>query len=137
MRWALLTLAVLTSPAAAQEKYPRVNTAHVFEVDPQWPQRPAELHWAACSGVAVDAHDHVHVLTRTSQPVQVYDAAGKLLRTWGGKDIERPHQIRFDHDGNVWVTDIDAHTVLKFTPDGKLLQTLGEKGKLGRDETHF
>src|SRR5688572_24103324 len=141
MRWVLLALSFTASTATGQEakkdKYPRVDVAHGYVVDAKWPQRPPELHWAAVSGLAVDARDNVYVLTRTSQPVQVYDPAGKLLRTWGGKDIVRPHQIRLDAEGNVWVTDIDAHTVMQFTPDGKLLKTLGKKDKLARANAQF
>jgi sugar lactone lactonase YvrE len=134
---ALLTLGSVANRGLAQLEYPRVNTANVFEVDPKWPQRPEGLYWAAVSGLAVDKNDHVHVLTRTREPVQVYDTGGKLLRTWGGKDIDRPHQIRFDADGNVWITDIGMHTVMKFAADGKLLQTLGRPGKNGRDTDSF
>ena len=42
-----------------------------------------------------------------------------------------PHGIHVDRDGNVWVTDGlgrdgKGHQVFKFSPDGKVLLTLGK-----------
>ncbi len=118
-------------------KYPRVNTAINYEVDPHWPQRPADASWGHVPGIAVDAHDHIYVFTRGKPPVQVYDAQGKYLRGWGEKTIKNAHHIRIDQKGNVWIADIGHHVVEQYTPEGKLLRTLGVKGKAGRDQAHF
>ena len=76
-------------------------------------------------------------------PVLKFDAAGKLLKSFGEGLFVRPHGIHIDRDGNVWVTDgegpdgADArrngkgHQVFKFTQDGKLLMTLGKAGVAG------
>jgi sugar lactone lactonase YvrE len=47
-----------------------------------------------------------------------------------------PHGLFVDRDDNVWVSDGRAkngkgHTVMKFSPDGKLLMTLGKPGVAG------
>lgn len=121
-----------------KDKYPRVNVALHFEVEADWPRKPADYYWGAVPGITVDKKDHVYVFTRATPPVQVYDAkSGKLLRTWGDKEIAKAHHIRIDKDGHVWTTDIEHHTVQKFTPEGKLLLTIGEKGKSGRDQTRM
>jgi hypothetical protein len=134
----LLVLSLLPMPAAAQEepKYPRVNLAFAYEVDPAWPRRPADLAWGDMPGVAVDAADNVYVFTRAKHPVQVYDAKGAFVRAWG-EDIGSAHHIKIDGDGNVWISDIKHHVVQKYTPKGKLLLTLGTKGEAGRDQTHL
>jgi len=60
----------------------------------------------------------------------------------------RPHGITVDNDGNVWVTDGvgiapkdgkpgKGHTVIKFSPEGKALMTLGTPGVTGVDGSHF
>jgi DNA-binding beta-propeller fold protein YncE len=64
-----------------------------------------------------------------------FDAAGNLLRHWGGpgQGYEWPdsnHGIFVDHKGNVWIGGNggpDGH-VLKFTKDGKFLMQSGQKG---------
>jgi sugar lactone lactonase YvrE len=47
-----------------------------------------------------------------------------------------PHGLGLDREGNVYVTDADGkgnkgHTVVKFSPDGKVLLTLGKPGVAG------
>jgi hypothetical protein len=126
-------------PCGAQEKseYPHVNVATGYVVDPSWPHRPATARWGDVSGIAVDQQDRVYVFTRGTPPVQVYDRAGNFIRAWGEDTIKTAHHIRTDPEGNVWVADIGYHTVQKYTPEGKLLLTLGTKGVAGRDATHF
>jgi sugar lactone lactonase YvrE len=133
----VLLLAAMTVPAQEKEpKYPHVNVAVSYEFDPRWPAKPADMPWAAMSSIAVDRDDNVYLLTRTSAPVQVYDKHGKFLRSWG-KGMETPHQLRIDNAGNIWVADVGTHVVEKYTPEGKLLMTIGTKGKAGRDQTHL
>src|SRR4029077_13667410 len=76
-------------------------------------------------------------------PVLLFDASGKLVRSFGAGLILSPHGISVDRDGNVWVTDYQdnaprppkpgvtatkGHQVFKFSRDGKLLLTLGDPG---------
>jgi hypothetical protein len=128
---------VFSGLMAAEPKYPRVNLATAYTVDPAWPQRPAGVEWGAVSGVAVDAKDRVYVFTRSDQPVQVYEADGKFVRSWGKDHIQSAHHIKIDAAGNIWAADVGNHTVQKFTPEGKLLLTLGTRGEAGRDKTHL
>ena len=53
-----------------------------------------------------------------------------------------PHGIHVDRGGNVWVTDglgrgNKGHQVFKFSPDGKLLLTLGKPNKPGSGPDEF
>jgi sugar lactone lactonase YvrE len=83
-----------------------------------------------------------------------FDASGKLVRSFGAGVLIFPHGIHVDRDGNVWVTDgqddapqpaqpapgaaatrngplpgsTRGHQVFKFSPEGKLLMTLGKPG---------
>jgi DNA-binding beta-propeller fold protein YncE len=106
-------------------------------VDPSWPAGPPSASWAAVPGVAVDEDDGVWVFTRANPPVRRYDSRGKYLGGWGDEHIRTAHHLRIDPDGNIWLTDIELHVVLKFTKEGKLLQTLGTSGKPGNDSKHF
>ncbi len=89
-----------------------------------------------------------------------FDANGNLVKSFGAGILNFPHGIHVDRDGNVWVTDgrdnrvgrgrgaaadaplppqpaeIYGHQVFKFSPEGKLLMTLGTKGG-GRDSLFF
>lgn len=145
VQWSVLlaVLAVLApgpAPAAdpgATPAYPRVNTTVWYEVDPAWPKRPAEAQWGQTPGVAMDREDNVWIFTRATPPVQVYRPDGTFVRSWGEDFIATAHQIKFDHQGNVWLADVGNHVVLKCSPEGKVLQRLGTTGEPGCDERHF
>jgi DNA-binding beta-propeller fold protein YncE len=135
---AVLALCLLAGTANADEpKYPKVNVATAYAVDPHWPQKPADVFWGEMPGIAVDAHDHVYVFTRAQPPVQVYDADGKFVRAWGRDTLKTAHHLKIDRDGNVWAADIGHHVVRKFTPEGKLLQTIGTVDHPGKDDSHL
>jgi DNA-binding beta-propeller fold protein YncE len=81
-------------------------------------------------------------------PITKYDASGKVAITFGAKMFVRPHGVTVDNDGNVWVTDGvgiapkdgkpgKGQTVMKFSPEGKVLMTLGTPGVTGVDGSHF
>ena len=123
--------------APPQKLYPHVNLATIYQVDPNWPKKPADVAWGETPGVVVDKQDHVWVFTRANPPIQIYDAGGKFLRSWGEGLIRRAHYLRFDGQGNVWLADVGNHVVQQFTPDGKLLKTLGTPGTPGCDATHL
>lgn len=134
---AWLTAGAMTGAQETDSKYPRVNVATAYVVDPSWPQRPADFKWGDMPGIAVDANDRVYVFTRANPPVQVYDADGKFIRAWGQDSIKSAHHIKIDHEGNVWTADIVQHVVQKHTPEGKVLLTLGTKDEAGRDRSHL
>ena len=85
-------------------------------------------------------------------PVLKFDSTGKLVKSFGAGMMVFPHGIHVDKDGNIWMTDgndnlprrrpgaaadapmppkpdkVIGHQVFKFSPDGKLLLTLGKPG---------
>jgi len=125
-------------PAAPPQKsYPHVNLAASYVVDAAWPQRPQGMEWGQIPGIAVDAHDQIWLFVRAKPPVQVYDAAGKLVRAWDNEYIDHAHGIRFGPDGTVWLADNRTHVVMQFTPEGKLLKVLGVPRVPGDDLAHF
>jgi DNA-binding beta-propeller fold protein YncE len=50
-----------------------------------------------------------------------------MLTSWGEGFFNCPHGTCLGPDGSVYCTDDGNHTVSKFTPEGKLLLTLGNK----------
>ena len=111
--------------------YPRVNVAPAYEVDPKWPQRPAGMPWSDVPGIAVDRQDQVWIFTRTNPPLQVFTADGRFVRAWGEGAVSNAHHIKIDRDGNIWLSDGGFHTVRKYTPEGRVLLTIGTPGKAG------
>jgi sugar lactone lactonase YvrE len=65
----------------------------------------------------------------TVDPVMKLDASGKMVANFGGGLTNWPHGFYVDRAGNVWITDGrgengKGHTVIKFSPQGKILLTL-------------
>ncbi len=79
--------------------------------------------------MAVDKKDNVFVFCRGEHPVIVFDREGRFLRSWGEGLVRRAHAVTVDADEMVWLTDDTHHTIRKFTPDGKLLLTIGDPDK--------
>jgi DNA-binding beta-propeller fold protein YncE len=59
------------------------------------------------------------------------------FRRWGADLFAMPHGLTIDDHDNVWVTDVALQQVYKFSADGRLLLTLGERGVAGADARHF
>ena len=94
-----------------------------------WGNLPEGWTYKEATAVAVDSKDNVYVFNRGGHPVIVFDQEGKFLRSWGEGIFATPHGIAVGPDDTVFCADTQEHTVRKFTLDGKLLMTLGEKGR--------
>jgi len=139
-----VVLAFAAAAAWTQEKkgppeiqWPRVNLSTCYQVDAGFFHRPDGLEWRDLTGIAIDRQGQIWLATRAENPVQVFDAKGNFVRTWGKGLIVSTHFLRFDHEGMVWLADAKNHVVHRFTPEGKLLLTLGTPGEAGCDATHM
>jgi len=108
-----------------------------YRVVENWAQFPPGItKWEAATGVDVDRHDNVYVLQRNeTMPIMVFDRNGKFLRSWGQNMFKTTHFLRVDRSGNVWVTDRGDMQAFEFSPQGKLLMTLGRKGVTGGNDS--
>src|SRR5271167_2997604 len=100
---------------------------------------PDGVNPGASSSVAFDSKGHLFVLSRGAQAITEFDENGKFIRSFGEGLFTRSHGLRIDKEGNIWATDVSAHTVLKLDPQGKVLMTLGTKGQRGEwnNSTHL
>ena len=86
------------------------------------------------SWVAADGKGSVIVMVRAAPYFRVFTREGQPVKTWGDAALfNQAHSVHFAPDGSLWATDPNDHVVHKFTPDGKLLMTLGKKGVAGDD----
>ena len=70
---------------------------------------------------------------REEPPVLRFDYDGNLTSAFGEGLFVFPHGATVDHEGNLWVADAQGsneigHQVIKFSADGRVLMTLGQKG---------
>jgi sugar lactone lactonase YvrE len=148
-------------PAQAQDVQPVNSGANPYRVIRDWAQLTLEGRpWGGSNGVAIDrdgksvwATDRCSpgtepgCLGTKANPVHFFDPSGKEIRSFGGGMFVWPHSVHVDRDGNVWVTDArvaspdelkkfpgedkKGSVVVKFSPEGKVLMTLGTPGVRG------
>jgi DNA-binding beta-propeller fold protein YncE len=99
-----------------------------YAADDHWARLPPGIIWTEVAAIATDSRDRVFVFNRGEHPVLVFDPDGNLLASWGEGLFVRPHGLTIGPDDSVYCTDDLGHVVHKFTPDGKLVMTLGIKG---------
>jgi len=87
--------------------------------------------------VALDSKGNLWVFQRKpagSPQVFKFDPEYKLILQIGDDVLghqEKAHGMAVDSDDNVWISDADGATVMKLSPAGKLLMTIGTRGRRG------
>lgn len=112
----------------SDERYTVILGDRRYAIHRNWARLPAGERFGFLSDVMVDGDGRVHVAQRgTDRPVLVFERDGKLAGSWGEGTLAEPHYLNAAPDGSILVADRDAHQVLRFTRDGKLLQALGKR----------
>ncbi|MBS0193904.1 MAG: 6-bladed beta-propeller [Proteobacteria bacterium] len=144
-------IAVAGSPATTQAPASRPPEYRVVH---GWPVLPAGEVLGSVAGVGVDSHGEVFVFHRAGRTwpasdeldlapiaaptIDVFDGrSGALVTRWGANTFAMPHGLTIDDHGNVWLTDVALQQVYKYSHDGRLLLTIGERGVAGNDAGHF
>ncbi|MDP6064090.1 MAG: peptidyl-alpha-hydroxyglycine alpha-amidating lyase family protein [SAR202 cluster bacterium] len=99
-----------------------------YEVDERWGRMPEGYEIFRAAGVAVDGDDRVYVFNRSANNVIVFDREGDMITAWD-RDFIEPHAATVDQHGNIYLVDRDTHVIEKFTLDGELLMTLGNRNQ--------
>jgi sugar lactone lactonase YvrE len=154
----VLLLVVLAGDGLAQ------ITTNPYRAIYGWEKMPPGRTLGVIAGIYTDPDQkHLWMLSRCEgdgnaclgskvDPILKFDLNGNLVKSFGAGMFVWPHGFFVDHEGSVWVTEGapageargaqghkagKGHQVFKFSPDGKVLMTLGEAGVPGDDQTHF
>ena len=159
-----VTLVFITGLGTGVEAFAQVLPNPYRAVD-GWAQLPDGRKMGAVGGVTVDREgEHIWAVVRCYQtdwparfgnecldsdldPILKFDLEGNVVESFGSGMFIWPHGIDVDQDGNVWVTDAVSaartpegtrgHQVIKFSPDGEVLMTLGTPGVPGDGPSSF
>jgi hypothetical protein len=150
-------------PAAHAGQQPVNNLPNPYETHRDWGTLPDGRTWGSVSAVQVDI-DGVHIwagdrcgtnscATSDVDPIVKLDPTGRVVESFGAGLMIWPHGMEVDAEGNVWIADARlanerelaenpaasnrGSAVLKFSPTGELLMTLGTPGEMGDPPTHF
>ncbi len=90
---------------------------------------PATLKIGIFSKGTVDSKGNLYVCQRADPPILVFDRNGKFLRSIGdGREMDS-HGIWITPDGRIFLVDRDAHQLICFSPEGKILFTIGDPSR--------
>jgi DNA-binding beta-propeller fold protein YncE len=150
--------------AVTQANAPTNSAPNPYRAVESWGKLPEGRVWGSTSGIDIDPDgtsvwvaERCGVFAAPSQmkpgvpfacdgstlpPILKFDAAGNLVKSFGAGLLLFPHGLHVDREGNVWVTDGlgkdgKGHQVFKFSPEGKVLMTLGKAGIAGNGPDEF
>ena len=91
--------------------------------------------FAKPTGVAVDADGNLYVCDTMNNRIEIFDADGKFVSTFGKAGdglgyFARPKGVAIDSDGHIWVADGQQDRVQVFNQQAQLLITFGGHGLL-------
>jgi streptogramin lyase len=107
-----------------------------------WAKLPAGVAWGGVISVDPAPNGDIWVFHRSDPPLLRFDQSGTVVKSFGAGLFVQAHGMSVDADGNVWVTDAQAkdgkgQQVFKFSPEGKVLLTLGKAGVAGEGPDTF
>lgn len=140
------------------------NGSSSYRLVDDWAQLPDGREMGAVGKITMDPDgEHLWAVIRCDAPVErfgyecldsdldpilKFDMEGNVVTSFGSGLFIWPHGIDVDREGNVWVTDAVSsgripqgdtrgHQVIKFSPRGEVLMTLGTPGRAGSDRHSF
>lgn len=150
-------------PAEHANVTPVNDLPNPYETHRNFGTLPDNRKWGSVSGIHVDIDgEHIWVADRCGtnscvgtdvDPVVKMDSNGNVVKSFGKGLIAWPHGMEVDSEGNVWIVDARlpnrreleqfpdvkgiGSRVIKFSPDGEVLLTLGKGGEEGDPPTDF
>ena len=134
-----------------------------YETIRDWGTIPAGRVWGSVSALQTDIDGrHIWVADRCGanscagsdvDPILKMDPDGNVVTSFGAGTVMWPHGMHVDEEGNVWIADARSarpneleqfpsaaglgHRVIKFSPEGEILLTIGTAGEAGDPPTHL
>lgn len=162
----IVSIAVLlvVSSLLAPQRAAGQNSSNPYSIVDGWAKLPSGREMGAVGKVTADPDgQHIWAIIRCDagpdrfgtecldsdlDVVLKFDPDGNVVESFGGGMFIWPHGINVDRDGNVWVTDAVSennipegddrgHSVIKFSPTGEVLMTLGTPGEEGDGPDHL
>jgi DNA-binding beta-propeller fold protein YncE len=128
------------APGQARGGYPPwpSTMAAPYQITPNWP-RLGDIKPGAAIGIIPDGKGGTWLHHRSEPPILYIDPSGNVTRRFGNGMFVQAHGFCQDRDGNFWAGDSGPFAdspatrgrgfqLFKFSPEGKVLLSLGKAG---------
>ena len=95
-----------------------------MRVGANYPRAGSGDRWAASPSIPTMRSTSSHAATI---PLMVFDTEGNFLRSWGEGILTDAHGICIGPDDSIYLVDRSPQVAMKFTHDGELLFTMGNR----------
>lgn len=149
--YALIAAVIVIAGTLVLPPVDAVAQDNPYRLEQGWAKYPAGRKWGSTSAVDVDREGNIWAFERCGardcadsnlNPIFRFDRNGNVMTSFGAGLFVFPHGMTVDREGNVYATDAEGkgskgHTVVKFSPQGKVLMTLGKPGVAGNSNELF
>ncbi len=130
--WAIVAvLCFAAKPVLAQSEI-------AYDSAPNFLKLPDGLYMGEAAGVAQNSKGHVFVFTRSNDTrLFEFDQTGTFVKEWQPHLYAWAfaHAVRVDPQDNVWAVDEGSNMIVKMSPEGKVLMTMGRKPESAEGDT--
>src|SRR5919198_4559649 len=121
----------ITRPVAAQTKATAENVPVIpHEAVPNFFKNPPGIYTGENMGIATNSKGNIYIYHR-SYETRLFEYApdGKFIREIGRNNygFAFAHSVRVDAQDNIWAVDEGTDMIIKFSPEGRVLMTLGRR----------
>jgi len=132
-------LSLTLSPLAAQSRAKAVNVPVIpHEAVPGFFKNPPGIYTGENMGISTDSKGNIYIYHRAGETrLFQYDPTGKFVKEIGRNNYGESfaHSVRVDAQDNIWTVDEGTDMLVKFSPAGQVLMTIGRRedplGSLG------
>ena len=126
-----LALAATGSRLPAQTKATVTNVATIpHEAVPNFFKNPPGIYTGENMGIATNSKGNIYIFHRANETrLFEYTPQGEFIREIGRGIYSHAfaHSVRVDAQDNIWTVDEGTDMLTKFSPEGKVLMTIGRR----------
>src|SRR5262252_3660786 len=116
---------------AAQSRATATNVATIaHEAVPGFFKNPPGIYTGENMGIATNSKGSIYIYHRANETrLFEYAPNGNFIREIGRGNygFAFAHSVRVDAQDNVWAVDEGTDTIVKFSPEGRILMTVGRR----------
>lgn len=126
-----VAVSIVSPPLAAQSRATATNVPVIpHEAVPNFFKHPPGIYTGENMGIATNSKGHVFVYHRAYETrLFEYGPDGMFIREIGRNNygFAFAHSVRVDAEDNIWAVDEGTDSIIKFSPEGRVLMVIGRR----------